>query len=111
MLSVDSKTIAEVVYNLLDNATKYSPQNLKIEAEDFFTSSPSANSAGKNLKFVILKSFPANFRRVVLKDVSKRFINEFGAEERGRIGVYGFGKFDHIHTDDALSLCQTANQS
>jgi two-component system sensor histidine kinase KdpD len=32
-LSVDSKAIAEVVYNLLDNAAKYSPQNSKIEIE------------------------------------------------------------------------------
>ncbi len=31
LLSVDSKAIAEVVYNLLDNAAKYSPQNSKIE--------------------------------------------------------------------------------
>jgi two-component system sensor histidine kinase KdpD len=33
LLSVDSKAIAEVVYNLLDNAAKYSPQNSKIEIE------------------------------------------------------------------------------
>jgi two-component system sensor histidine kinase KdpD len=32
-LSVDSKAIAEVVYNLLDNAAKYSTHNSKIEIE------------------------------------------------------------------------------
>ena len=32
-LSVDSKAIAEVVYNLLDNAVKYSPKNSKIIVE------------------------------------------------------------------------------
>jgi two-component system sensor histidine kinase KdpD len=30
-ISVDSKAIAEVIYNLLDNATKYSPENSTIE--------------------------------------------------------------------------------
>ncbi len=33
ILSVDSKAIAEVVYNLLDNAAKYSPTDSKIEIE------------------------------------------------------------------------------
>jgi len=33
LLSVDSKAIAEVVYNLLDNAAKYSPENSKIKVE------------------------------------------------------------------------------
>ena len=30
-VSVDSKVIAEVIYNLLDNAAKYSPKNSTIE--------------------------------------------------------------------------------
>lgn len=33
LLSVDSKAIAEAVYNLLDNAAKYSPKNSKITVE------------------------------------------------------------------------------
>jgi two-component system sensor histidine kinase KdpD len=32
-LSVDSKAVAEVVYNLLENAAKYSPKNSKIKIE------------------------------------------------------------------------------
>lgn len=32
-LSLDSKAITEVVYNLLDNAAKYSPENSKIKVE------------------------------------------------------------------------------
>jgi K+-sensing histidine kinase KdpD len=33
LLSVDSKAIVEVIYNLLDNAAKYSPANSKIKIE------------------------------------------------------------------------------
>jgi two-component system sensor histidine kinase KdpD len=45
MLSIDSKAIAEVVYNLLDNAAKYSPQDSKIEIK--------AKRAGDKIQFSI----------------------------------------------------------
>lgn len=45
LLSIDSKAIAEVIYNLLDNAAKYSPQDSKIEIK--------ANRIGDKIQFSV----------------------------------------------------------
>ena len=44
-ISVDSKAIAEVVYNLLDNAAKYSPKNSTIEIR--------VKRAGDKIRFAV----------------------------------------------------------
>ena len=47
----------------------------------------------RNLQYNAL-IFADHFRRVVSVDIGEGFINEFGAEKSGRVGIVGFGKFD-----------------
>lgn len=75
LLSVDSKAIAEVVYNLLDNAAKYSPETSRITVE--------AKRVDNNIQF----SVEDEGKGIVVKEREKIFQKFYRSDKTGK----GFG--------------------
>jgi two-component system sensor histidine kinase KdpD len=75
LLSLDSKAIAEAVYNLLDNAAKYSPENSKIKVDTM------------RIKNKIQFSIEDEGKAVPEKDREKIFQKFYRADKSGK----GFG--------------------